>query len=59
MGHILKSKQKNKCVCIHEIMQLIMIKVKMKMKEDHIDTIQIDPGPDMDTNIVNIRNVLV
>ena len=59
MGHILKSKQKNKCVCIHEIMQLIMIKVKMKMKEDHIDTIQIDPGLDMDTNIVNIRNVLV
>ena len=59
MGHILKSKQKNKCVCIHEIMQLIMIKVKMKMKEDHIDTIQTDPGLDMDTNIVNIRNVLV
>ena len=28
------------------------------MKEDHIDKIQIDPGLDMDTNIVNIRNVL-
>ena len=30
IGHILKSKQKNKCVCIHEILQLIIIKMKMK-----------------------------
>ena len=27
-----KSKQKNKCVCIHEIIRLIIMKMKMKMK---------------------------
>ena len=31
-GHILKDKPKNKCVCIHEIMQVIIMKMKMKMK---------------------------
>ena len=30
--HIIKSKPKNKCVCIHEITQLIIMKMKMKMK---------------------------
>ena len=29
---ILKNKQKNKCVCIHEIIRLIIMKMKMKMK---------------------------
>ena len=33
-GHILENKQKNKHVCIHEIMQLIIMKMKMKMKID-------------------------
>ena len=37
MGHILKSLQKNKCVCIHEIIGLIIIKMKMKMKKDQTD----------------------
>ena len=32
IGHILKSKQKNKCVCFHEIMQLNIMKMTMKMK---------------------------
>ena len=32
IGHILKNKQKNKSVRIHEIIRLIMIKMKMKMK---------------------------
>ena len=32
--HILKNKQKNKHVCIHEIMQLIIMKMKTKMKID-------------------------
>ena len=32
IGYILKNKQKNKCVCIHEIIQLIVMKIKMKMK---------------------------
>ena len=32
IGHVLKNKQKNKCVCIHEIIRLIVIKMKMKMK---------------------------
>ena len=32
--------QKNKCVCIHEIMRLIMVKKKEDENEkiDHIDT---------------------
>ena len=33
-GYILKNKQKNKHVCIHNIMQLIMMKMKTKMKKD-------------------------
>ena len=32
IGHILKNKQKNKCVCIHETKRLIKMKIKMKMK---------------------------
>ena len=38
MGHILKNKQKNKCVCVHDIVRLIIMKTKMKLKKDHIDT---------------------
>ena len=32
MGHILKNNQKNKNFCIHEIIQLIIMKMKMKME---------------------------
>ena len=32
IGHILKNKQKDKCVCIHEIIRLIIMKMKMKME---------------------------
>ena len=32
IGHILKNKQKNKCVCIHKIIRLTIIRMKMKMK---------------------------
>ena len=32
IGHILKNKLKNKCVCFHEIIRLIIMKMKMKMK---------------------------
>ena len=39
MGYILKNKQKNKSVCIHEIIQLIIMKMKINLKEDHKDTI--------------------
>ena len=31
-----KNKQKNKCVCIHEVIRLIIMKMKMKMKKDYI-----------------------
>ena len=31
-GHILKNKQKNKYVCIHEIIRLIIKKTKIKLK---------------------------
>ena len=30
--HILKNKQINKCVCIHEIIRLIIMKIKIKVK---------------------------
>ena len=33
-GHILKNRQKNKHVCVHEIMQVIIMKMKAKMKID-------------------------
>ena len=38
MGHILKNNQKNKYVCIREIIRLIIMKMKMKMKikKDHM-----------------------
>ena len=32
IGHILKNKQKNNCVCINEIIRLTIMKMKMKMK---------------------------
>ena len=32
IGHILKNKQKNKCVYIHKIIRLTIIRMKMKMK---------------------------
>ena len=32
-GHILKNKQYNNCVCIHEIILLFTVKMKMNMKE--------------------------
>ena len=32
IGHILKIKQKSKCVCFHEIIRLIIMKMEMKMK---------------------------
>ena len=32
VGHILKNKQKNKHVCFHEIIRLIIMKMEMKMK---------------------------
>ena len=32
IGHILTNKQKNKCVCIHDIIRVSIIKMKMKMK---------------------------
>ena len=30
--NILQNKQKNKCVCIHEVIRLIIMKMKMKTK---------------------------
>ena len=32
IGHVLKKKQKNKCVCVHKIIRLILLKKKMKIK---------------------------
>ena len=33
MGHVLKNKQKNKCVCIHEIILLSNMKMNINMKK--------------------------
>ena len=54
---ILKNKQKNKRICIHEIMQLIIAEMKMKIKMKnrlHSDDIK-HLGLDMDKDIVNIN----
>ena len=32
IGHILGNKQKNNCVCIHDIIRFIIMKMKMQMK---------------------------
>ena len=37
IGHILKNKQNNKCVCIHEILQLIVMMIKMKNRSHRYD----------------------
>ena len=53
-GHILKNKQKNQHVCIHEIMQVIIMKIKTKIKIDSHKCCINRLGVDMDTNTVNI-----
>ena len=59
IGHILENKQKNKCVCIHEIIGLTIMKMKMKMKNrSHRHDIN-NLDLHMDTKIVNIENVSV
>ena len=35
------------------------MKMKIKMKKNHINTTQVDLGLDMDTNIFNVKSVLV
>ena len=58
--HILKNKQKNKCVCIHKIIRLIIMKMKMKKeRRSHRYDINRPSSLDMDTNIVNIKSVSV
>ena len=42
--------------CIHEIIQLIVMKTKIKMK-NKINKLELDQ--EMDTNIVNIKRVSV
>ena len=34
IGYILKNKQKNKCICVHKIMRLIIMKMKMKIRNE-------------------------
>ena len=36
IGYTIKNKQNNKFACIHEIIQLIIMKMKMKMKKQYI-----------------------
>ena len=57
IGHILKNNQNIKCVCIHEIIGLIIIKMKMKMNDrSRINNI-IELVLEANTNIVNIESV--
>ena len=37
IGHILKNKQKNKCVCFHQIIRLIIMKMKMRNRSHRYD----------------------
>ena len=53
IGHILKNKQKTKCVCIQKIMRLVIIKMKMKIKN------RLHRCEHMDTNIVSIKSASV
>ena len=47
-------------VCFNESIWLIIMKVKLKMKNRlHIDSIKINLGLDLDTNILNIKFVTV
>ena len=56
IGQILKNKQKNKCVCIHEIIRLIIMKMKMKMKNrSYIYDINRPTPIHGEGNIVNIK----
>ena len=57
MGHILKSKQKNKCVCIHEALRLIIMKMKMKMKKRSLRYGKNKRRSRHGPNTVNIRRV--
>ena len=57
IGHILKNKQKFKCVYIHEIRRLIIMKMKMKMKYRSHRYDIIDLGLHMNTNLVNVKSV--
>ena len=34
IGYTLKNKQKNKCICVHKIMRLIIMKMKMKIRNE-------------------------
>ena len=49
----------SKCVCIHEMIRLIIMKMKMKLKKNHKDTTLIDLVLDMDRNTENIKSVSV
>ena len=44
IGHILKNKQKNKCVCIHEFMWLIIMKMKNRLYRYGINRSRAIPG---------------
>ena len=48
-------KKKSKCVCIHEIIRLIIMRIKMTMKNlSHRYNIYRPRSRDMGTNVVNI-----
>ena len=63
VGHILKNKQINKCVRIHEIIRLIIMKMKMKMKNRshpyniNLGTRKYRPRSRHGQNIEYIRNI--
>ena len=59
IGHILKNRLKNKCACIHGIIQLIIMIMNLKMKNRSYRYDINRPGLDMDRNIVNIKCVSV
>ena len=55
IGHIKNNVHKYKCGCFNEIMSLITMKMKMKIKKT--SQRYIDPGLDINANILNIKCV--
>ena len=55
IGHILKNKQKSKCVCIHHIIQLIIMKMKNRSPRYDINR----PKPRYSTHKKSLKMLLI
>ena len=51
--------KKNKCLCFNEIRWFMVKKMRLEMKNSHTDTTYIDLGLEIDTDLLNIKCILV